>query len=76
MTGMTLVTVMWGVVQVVSRADRRAWSLLRGRRSAEEPVDRARPVENAQHAFPTRSLDGAQNAPPTTLHRPYDFRLD
>jgi hypothetical protein len=28
---------------------------------ARQPVDRARPVENAQNAFPTRSLD-AQNA--------------
>jgi hypothetical protein len=28
---------------------------------ARQPVDRARPVENAQSAFPTKSLD-AQNA--------------
>jgi len=32
-------------------------------------VDRARAVENAHTAFPTSSLDGAQNAPPTTAHK-------
>ena len=26
-------------------------------------------MENAQDAFPTSSLDGAQNAPPTTAHK-------
>jgi len=35
--------------------------------------DRARAVENAQHAFPTSSLDGAQNAPPTTAHKAFLF---
>ena len=27
-------------------------------------------VENANRAFPTSSLDGAENAPPTTAYRP------
>ena len=44
---------------VVSRA---AGTVERERRS---PVDRARAVQNAQNAFRTSSLDGAQNAPPT-----------
>jgi len=30
-------------------------------------------VENAQYAFPTSSLDGAQNAPPTTAHKAFLF---
>jgi hypothetical protein len=30
-------------------------------------------VENAQHAFPTSSLDGAENAPPTTAHKAFFF---
>jgi len=76
MTGTTTsVTAIRGIVGVVPTADRRSWSFRRGHRSPEEPVDRARPVENAQNAFPTRSLDGAQNAPPTTLHRPCYFCL-
>ena len=33
------------------------------------PVDRARAVQTAQNAFRTSSLDGAQNAPPTRLHK-------
>ena len=48
-------------------SDRGSWAILSGRRSPEEPVDRAGPVENAQSAFPTRALDGgdraAHNAP-------------
>ena len=32
-------------------------------------MDRARAEENAPTAFPTSSLDGAQNAPPTTAHK-------
>ena len=30
-------------------------------------------MENAQNAFPTSSLDGAQNAPPTTVHKASSF---
>ena len=33
--------------------DRRSWGLLGGRRSPEQPVDRAASVEIAQHAIPT-----------------------
>ena len=40
----------------------------------EEPVDRARPVENAKNAFPTRSLD-AQRTRAHTLHRPCIFGM-
>ena len=58
-----------GIRQVDPTSDRRSWAILGRRRSAEEPVDRARAVENANGAFPTRSLDGAQNAPPTTAHK-------
>ena len=47
-----------------------SWAVVDRRK---EPVDRARAVENAQDAFPTSSLDGAQNAPPTTVHRPSCF---
>ena len=39
----------------------------------KEPVDRARAVENAQERVSHSSLDGAQNAPPTTAHRPSWF---
>jgi hypothetical protein len=48
-----------GLAIVVSRA---SWTV--GDRP-RRPVDRARAVENAQNAFPTSSLDGAQSAPPT-----------
>ena len=58
-----------GDTQVDPTSDRRSWGILGRRRSAEEPVDRARAVENAHTAFPTSSLDGAQNAPPTTVHK-------
>ena len=30
-------------------------------------------MENAESAFPTSSLDGAQNAPPTTAHKAFFF---
>jgi hypothetical protein len=57
-----------GVLQVDGPGDRRSCSLLDSRADAphrladaRQPVDRAGPVENAQNAFPTRSLD-AQNA--------------
>ena len=33
-------------------------------------------MENAQYAFPTSSLDGAQNAPPTTAHKAFFFVID
>jgi hypothetical protein len=58
----------WGMLQVDPSGDRRSCDLLNSRAEeaerladARQPVDRARPVENAQNAFPTRSLD-AQNA--------------
>jgi hypothetical protein len=50
-----------GIVQVISTDDRPTWGILRGPRLGEEPVDRARAVENAKSAFPTSSLD-AKNA--------------
>ena len=59
-----------GMPRVGPGRDRRFSGILSGRRSAKGAVDRARAVENAQDAFPTSSLDGAQNAPPTTAHRP------
>jgi len=62
-----------GMLRVDPVGDRRSWRILGDRQSTKEPVDRARAVENAQHAFPTSSLDGAQNAPPTTVHRPSCF---
>ena len=58
-----------GIRQVDPTSDRRSWGILGRRRSPEEPVDRARAVENANGAFPTSSLDGAQNVPPTTAHK-------
>ena len=57
------------MLQVDPTSARRSWGILGGLFPTEEPVDRARAVENAQTAFPTSSLDGAQNAPPTTAHR-------
>jgi hypothetical protein len=57
-----------GMLLADSSGDRRSWRILNSRADAarrladaQQPVDRARPVENAQNAFPTRSLD-AQNA--------------
>ena len=57
-----------GMLPVVRSDDRRAYGVLNRRADeawrladARQPVDRARPVENAQNAFPTRSLD-AENA--------------
>jgi hypothetical protein len=37
--------------------DRRSRGILNCRAEARQPVDPARPVENAQNAFPTRSLE-------------------
>jgi hypothetical protein len=42
-----------GMPQVDVARDRRSWGIVDGRRSTEEPVDRARPMENANRAFPT-----------------------
>ena len=42
---------------LLNRRAPEAWRLA----ESQQPVDRARPVENAQNAFPTRSLD-AENA--------------
>ena len=57
-----------GMLQVSAVIDRGSCDILHGRADdarhldrARQPVDRAGPVENAQNAFPTRSLD-AQNA--------------
>jgi len=33
-------------------------------------------VENAENAFPTSSLDGAQNAPSTTAHKAFFFVIE
>jgi hypothetical protein len=33
-------------------------------------------VENEQNTFPTSSLDGAQNAPPTTVHKAFFFVIE
>jgi hypothetical protein len=53
-----------GMLPVDSSRDHRSYSILNGRADAashrdevRQPVDRARPVENAQNAFPTRSLE-------------------
>ena len=67
-----------GMLRVDPPADRRSWGILVARGIAEEPVDRAGPVENAgavltengsKNAFPTRSLD-AHSTRAHTLHRP------
>jgi hypothetical protein len=62
-----------GARRVVLRVDRsddcRSWGILNSRAGARQPVDRARPVENAQNAFPTRSLDGAEERAAHTLHK-------
>jgi hypothetical protein len=57
-----------GMRQVDQSGDRGSCGILDSRADiarrladARQPVDRAGPVENAQNAFPTRSLD-AQNA--------------
>ena len=42
-----------GMPPVDPTADRRSWGILGGRRSPEEPVDRAASVEIAQNAIPT-----------------------
>lgn len=41
------------MLQVDPTSDRRSWGIVDGRRSAEEPVDRAAGVEIAKHAIPT-----------------------
>lgn len=45
------------MLRVDRAAPRRSWGILDRRAHARQPVDRARPVENAQTAFPTRSLE-------------------
>jgi len=42
-----------GMPQVDVARDRRSWGIVDGHRSTEEPVDRARAMENANRAFPT-----------------------
>ena len=42
-----------GMPPVDPMGDRRSWGTLGGRRSVEEPVDRAASVEIAHHAIPT-----------------------
>jgi hypothetical protein len=46
-----------GMLRVDRPDDRRSWGILNSRAEARQPVDRGRPVENAQNAFPTRSLE-------------------
>jgi hypothetical protein len=41
--------------------------------TGEEAYGSCRTCGKRRSAFPTRSLDGAQTAPPTTLHRPSAF---
>ena len=55
------------------RLDRRSLNVGHPTRSPirEEPVDRARPVENAENAFPTRSLENRKSAVSHTLHKAY-----
>jgi hypothetical protein len=46
-----------GMLRVDRSGDRRSWGILNSRAETRQPMDRARPVENAQNAFPTRSLE-------------------
>jgi len=61
------------VLRVDRSDDRRSWGILNSRAEARQPVDRARPVEHAQNAFPTRSLDGAEARAAHTLHKALSF---
>jgi hypothetical protein len=71
-----------GMLQVEPPHDRRSCGLLHGRagrrgtsRRARQPVDRARPVENAQNAFPTRSLENRAERGFPHAPQAYSFTL-
>jgi hypothetical protein len=57
------------MLQVGPARDRCSCGILGGRGSPNEPVDRARAMENAKCCVSHSSLDGAENAPPTTAHK-------
>jgi hypothetical protein len=58
----------WGMLQVrlAIVAPAASWAVVDHRKSLWTVPE---PMENATCAFPTDSLDGAENAPPTTAHK-------
>jgi hypothetical protein len=57
-----------GILQVDLTSDRRSWGVLGGRRSRMR-LWTVPELWKTHTAFPTSSLDGAENAPPTTAHK-------